>query len=326
MNISDIAKLAGVSPAAVSRYLNNGYLSQEKKDAIAKVIQDTGYVPASYAQTLRTKKTKLIGVIIPKIDSDSISQVVAGISEVLSAQSYQMLLANTENQSEKEYEFIHTFSKHRVDGIILLGTILTPKHTSLFKSLNIPIVILGQFTSQNSCIYHDDYQAAVSITEYMMQKGHRKICYIGVTEKDIAVGRQRKQGYLDTMKKYGLPLSDSYIRTGSFYTDNGYKNTADLLLKHPDLDGILCATDTIALGAVKYLNQHRISIPDQVAVSGFGDSRASSILSPSLTTVHFYYRECGTEGAKILLDRISNPDTPDRSIKLGYELIQNESV
>lgn len=326
MNISEIAKLAGVSPAAVSRYLNNGYLSQEKKEAIAKVIQETGYVPASYAQTLRTKKTKLIGVIIPKIDSDSISQVVAGISEVISQQGYQMLLANTENQNEREFEFIQTFSKHRVDGIILLGTILTAKHISLFKTLNIPIVILGQIAQQNSCIYHDDYAAAVAVTEHMIEKGHKKICYIGVTEKDIAVGKHRKQGYLDAMEKHGLAVSEEQIRTGSFYTDNGYENTADLLEKIPDMDAIVCATDTIALGAIKYLNQHKISIPDQIAVSGFGDSRASSILSPSLTTIHFYYRECGIEGASILLNKIENPDTPDKSIKLGFELIQNESV
>lgn len=326
MNISDIAKLAGVSPSAVSRYLNNGYLSEEKKSAIAKVIKETGYIPSSQAQTLRTKKTKLIGVIIPKIDSDSISQVVAGISEVLSSHGYQMLLANTENQNEKEFEFINTFSQHMVDGIILLGTILTPKHRTLFKSLNFPVVVLGQLSDHASSIYHDDYLAAVTVTEYMIEKGHKKIGYLGVTDKDFAVGKQRKQGFLDTMSKYDFPVSEKCIQTGSFYIENGYNNTPLLLEACPDLDAIVCATDTIALGAIKYLNEHKISIPEKVAVSGFGDSKASSILSPSLTTIHFYYRECGIEGAKILLEKISNPNTPNKSLKLGFELIKHESV
>lgn len=326
MNISEIAKLAGVSPSAVSRYLNHGYLSAEKKAAIAKVIQETGYIPSSHAQTLRTKKTKLIGVIIPKIDSDSISQVVAGISEVLSEEGYQMLLANTENDPEKELEYLNTFSQHMVDGVILLGTVLSAKLRSRLRSLEFPMVILGQAASLTSSIYHDDYLAAVKMTEYMIQKGYRKICYIGVSEKDEAVGKLRKQGFLDTMKKNQLPVSEAAVKTGSFYMENGFENIACLLKEVPDLDAVLCATDTIALGAIKYLNQKKIRIPQEAAVAGFGDSRASSILSPSLTTVHFYYRECGMEGAKILLEKIADPNTPDKSLKLGFELIEHESV
>lgn len=326
MNISEIAKLAGVSPSAVSRYLNNGYLSEEKKAAIAKVIQETGYVPSSHAQTLRTKKTKLIGVIIPKIDSDSISQVVAGISEVLSAEGYQMLLANTENDPEKELEYLATFSQHMVDGVILLGTVLSAKLRTRLRSLNYPVVILGQAATLTSSIYHDDYLAAVNLTEYMIGKGHQKIGYIGVSEKDEAVGRLRKQGFFDVMEKHQLPVPEAAVRTGSFHMENGFENIAHLLKDVPDLDSVLCATDTIALGVIKYLNQKKIRIPEEVAVAGFGDSRASSILSPSLTTVHFYYRECGTEGARILLEKIADPNTPDKSLKLGFELIEHESV
>lgn len=326
MNISEIAQLAGVSPSAVSRYLNNGYLSVEKKAAIAKVIEETGYIPSSQAQTLRTRKTKLIGVIIPKIDSDSISQVVAGINEVLLAHGYQMLLTDTENTAEKELEFIHTFSQRMVDGIILLGTILTPRHKAVIKSLRIPLVVLGQSCHYASSIYHDDYHAAAAITEYMIESGRKKIGYIGVPEKDIAVGKERRQGYLDTLKKYDLEVSETMIRTGSFHIENGYDNTPLLLDANPDTDAIICATDTIALGAIKYLNQQKIAIPDQIAISGFGDSKVSAILSPSLTTVHFYYRECGIEGAKILLEKIEKPNTPDKSLKLGFELLKNESV
>lgn len=326
MNISEIAKLAGVSPAAVSRYLNNGYLSTEKKTAIAKVIAETGYIPSSQAQTLRTKRTKLVGVIIPKIDSDSISQVVAGISEVLSAAGYQMLLANTENEAEKELAYINTFKQNMVDGIILFGTVKTPKHKTILKALDLPFVVLGQLCDYGTSIYHNDYLAAFKITKYVIEKGHKNIGYLGVTEKDIAVGTERKRGFLDAMSEYGLSVSDKSIRIGSFYIDNGYSNTPKLLKDNPNLDAIICATDTIALGAVKYLNQNNIPIPGKVAVSGFGNSKASSILSPSLTTVHFYYRECGTEGAKILLEKISNPKTPNKALKLGFELIENESV
>lgn len=326
MNISEIAKLANVSPAAVSRYLNNGYLSLEKKEAIAKVIAETGYIPSSQAQTLRTKKSKLIGVIIPKIDSDSISQVVAGISSVLSAAGYQMLLANTENQTEKEVAYINTFKQKMVDGIILLGTVKTQKHRNILKNLNLPLVVLGQASDYGASIYHDDYLAAFEMTEYVIKKGYRNIGYIGVTEKDTAVGTKRKRGFLNAMSENGLSVSEASVQTGSFYLENGYTSTPKLLADNPNLDAIICATDTIALGAIKYLNQQKIRIPDEIAVAGFGDSKASSVLSPSLATVHFYYYECGTEGAKMLLEKIQNPQTPDKSMKLGFELIKNESV
>lgn len=326
MNINQIAELAGVSPAAVSRYLNNGYLSAEKRQAIAKVIDETGYIPSTQAQTLRTKKTKIIGVIIPKIDSDSISQVVAGIGEVLNKKGYKMLLANTDNYDEKELEFINTFKQNIVDGIILLGTVLTPKHKKALKDLTIPYVVLGQQTDISTCVYHDDYTAAYELSDYILKKGYKNIGYIGVTEKDIAVGVNRKKGFLDALERHNIKIPDGFIKTGPFNMDNGYENTKALLNQYHSIDAILCATDTIALGAIKYLNENGIKIPDDIAVAGFGESKPSSILSPSLTTVHFYYRECGVEGATYLLNKISKPDIPEKAMKLGFELIKNQSV
>ena len=102
MNIAEIAKLAGVSPSAVSRYLNNGYLSAEKREAVRKVVEETGYRPLIQAQSLRTRKTRTVGVIIPKIDSFSISSVVAGIDSVLERRGFQLLLADTHNRPEQE--------------------------------------------------------------------------------------------------------------------------------------------------------------------------------------------------------------------------------
>jgi len=326
MNISEIAKLAGVSPAAVSRYLNNGYLSQEKKELIEKVIKETGYKPSQQAATLRTGKTKLIGMIIPKINSSSISRIVAGVSDVLSQEGYQLILANTNNQEDLELDYVETFVKTNVAGIIHLGTIETPRHKKTLKKLQVPIVILGQKVDGASCIYHDDYHAAFSMTELVISKGHKNIGYIGVTDKDRAVGSLRKQGFLDALKEHNLPIREDAILTGSFQIENGQKNIPILLERYKGIDAVVCATDTIALGVIKYCNQNQIAVPDKLGVSGFGDSLAASILSPSLTTVHFHYKECGKEGARMLLDLIENPDMPHKSVMLGYDILENESI
>ena len=122
MTIKEIAQLAGVSSAAVSRYLNGGYVSEEKKEQIRKVIEETGYQPSAQARMLRTKKASLVGVVVPKINSESISRITAGIESVLAERGYQMLLAGTDNTPAKEVEYLRLFENYPVDGIILVGT------------------------------------------------------------------------------------------------------------------------------------------------------------------------------------------------------------
>lgn len=159
MTIKEIAQLAGVSSAAVSRYLNGGYVSEEKKEQIRKVIEETGYQPSAQARMLRTKKASLVGVVVPKINSESISRITAGIESVLAERGYQMLLAGTDNTPAKEVEYLRLFENYPVDGIILVGTMFTAGHRKFLKETKVPVVVIGQRTSHANCIYHDDYGA-----------------------------------------------------------------------------------------------------------------------------------------------------------------------
>lgn len=123
MTIKEIAQMAGVSSAAVSRYLNGGYVSEQKKEQIRKVIEKTGYQPSTQARILRTGRAHLVGVVAPKINSESISRITAGIEQVLSARGYQMLLASTDNQPKNELIYLRIFESYPVDGIVLIGII-----------------------------------------------------------------------------------------------------------------------------------------------------------------------------------------------------------
>lgn len=138
MTIKEIAQLAGVSSAAVSRYLNGGYVSEEKKEQIRKVIEETGYQPSAQARMLRTKKASLVGVVVPKINSESISRITAGIESVLAERGYQMLLAGTDNTPAKEVEYLRLFENYPVDGIILVGTMFTAGHRKFLKETKVP--------------------------------------------------------------------------------------------------------------------------------------------------------------------------------------------
>ena len=138
----------------------NHCLQRKKKKNISRVIEETGYQPSSQAQRLRTKKTKLVGVILPKIDSNTISREVAGISDILTKKGYQLILANTNNSVEEELKYLSLFRDNQVDGVIFIATILTKQHREMMKGFKVPIVLLGQQLDGYPCIFQDDYKAA----------------------------------------------------------------------------------------------------------------------------------------------------------------------
>lgn len=325
MNIGDIAEMAGVSRAAVSRYLNNGYISAEKKERIQKVIEETGYKPSVMAQTLRTKKTKLIGVVLPRINSDSISSVVEGIGNELSKSGYEMLLATTDNQPDKELEYLRVFSKNRVDGVILIATVFTKEHKKILKEMPLPCVIVGQTLAGKSCIFHNDYDAGRKLTGLILKK-RRHIGYISVMREDVAVGQRRWEGYRDAMGQASIRVEDNMTVTADFSIRSGYEKMRDLMDQYPEIDGVVCATDRIAVGAMRYLKECKKKVPEDVAVAGFGDNIISSVTTPAVTTVHFHYHESGQRAADVILNQLNHPDKATVEMKLGFEVVEREST
>lgn len=321
MNIAEIAKLAGVSNAAVSRYFNNGYISEEKREAIRKVVEETGYQPSIQAQTLRTKKTRMIGVIVPKIASVSIGRIVEGILSVLNGRGYQALLAVTQNNPKKELEYLSAFQVKQVDGVVLMATVLTPEHKRVLKKMEVPIIIVGQHLPGYCCVYHDDYHASYELTKQILEMGRKKLGYIGAIQQDQAVGAERYRGYKDAVRGAGLEaLAKNYV-TASFSVASGYEKTGELLEKCHDLDGLVCATDTMAAGAAKYLSDHGIKVPEQILIAGQGDSDIGRVLSPPLPTVHYSYEESGELAVQMLMEMLDRGKSIPKEIKLGYRII-----
>ena len=326
MNIGDIAEMAGVSRAAVSRYLNHGYISEEKKERIRKVVEETGYKPSIMAQTLRTKKTRLIGVILPRINSDSISSVVEGITDELARSGYETLLATTANDPEKEIEYLKVFSRNRVDGVILLATVFTEEHKRILREISIPVVVVGQRLAGYSCIYHDDFNAGHDITRIILEVGRRHLAYIGVLKEDVAVGTHRFEGFSLAVSESGLSVKEEQTAIADFSIESGYQKMGELLDRSLDIDAVVCATDKIAIGAVRCLKERGKRVPQDVAVAGFGDNTASAVTSPSITTVHFHYKESGIQAAGIIMEQLTGKAVASAEIKLGYEIVKRQST
>lgn len=326
MNISEFAEYAGVSKSAVSRYFNNGYLSEDKREKIEKAIEETGYSPSFSAQMIKKRVTKLVGVIIPKLSSESCARITEGISEVLYEYGYQILLVNTANDYNKEIEYLDLFRQNRVDGVILLATIFTDTHRSLLNKMHIPVVIVGQQYKGFSCVCHDDYGAAYALTELMLQKGAVRPAYIGVTDDDKAAGEARHKGFLKALSDNNIKIDKRLSVVSEFNIDSGYSCAKKVLSGTPFPDCIFCATDSIAAGAILYCHENGIRIPEDIMICGVGDSKIGAITAVTLTSARLHYKTAGIEAAQMLLNSIGRTTNVPKIMKLDYEIMEREST
>lgn len=327
MTIKDIAKEAGVSSAAVSRYFNGGSLGKDKQEIIRKVVEKYGYTPNQTAHSMRTGKSGQIGVIVPKIHSDSLSQVMHGIADELQVNDYTLILGITEGDSEREVNYIKTMQLNRMEGIILMGTSMTPHLKNTIAQCDIPIVVMGQAFKGVSCIYYDDFNAMKDLATLMLKK-RKNLAYIGATESDPAVGIERKKGVLKAIANDGGNPDDlSYVISEGFEVSDGY-NAMNKLLKNKKnkIDGVLCATDTMAIGAMQAMKEHNIKIPKDISIAAIGNSLAGKVVTPELTTVRLYFEECGKTAVQLLTSMIRSDDYPVSQTKMGYEIIERRSI
>ena len=326
MNISEFAKEAGVSVSAVSRYFNDGYLAEDKKEKIKAALERTGYVPSYSARTVRSKVTKLIGVILPKLSSESISRVTEGISEVFGKEGFELLLVNTANDYNREISSLELFRQNRVDGVILLASVFTDLHRSLLAKMRVPVVIIGQQLKGYNCVCHNDFGAAYSMTKLMLSKGVKRPAFIGANPDDKAAGEDRRKGYERAVAEAGLTVDPKYCEIAKFSMESGYEKAKRLFSNRLKPDCIFCATDNIAAGAMLYLRENGISVPNDVIIGGIGDFRFGRVLYVPLSTVHLHYKTAGIEGAKMLLSEMKSSSQVHRILQLEYDIVEREST
>lgn len=328
MTISDIAKLAGVSSAAVSRYLNGGPLSEQKRAAIHAVVEQTGYRPDSAAQTLRTGKVNQVGVIVPSISSQSVGQITAGIASELDAKGYMLLLGNTDQDEQREVSYLTAMQRNHVAGMILMGGAYSPQLASTLKSCKVPVVVTGQRFPEMPCVYNNDREATRELAQRMLARGRRRMVYIGSTERDAAVGLERRLGVQDALSAAGMPEELPRVCCNKLTFEEGERCMTELLACCPDLDGVVCVTDTVALGALSALKEAGRRVGEQVSLAGVGDNWAGAVTDPGLTTVRFYQKQVGVEAARMLLQMLErgSEQEPLRQTTLGYQVVERGSI
>ncbi|WP_059104760.1 LacI family DNA-binding transcriptional regulator [Shouchella shacheensis] len=320
--IADIARLASVAKSTVSRYLNGGSVGKDTARKIERVIQETGYAPNKFAQSLKAKRTAMIGTVIPRLDSFATTQTLIGIDQQLRELDYQLFVSNTSQDVERELENIHVLAKQKVDGIILIATVVTEKHVDVLNDIQVPVLLVGQEHTQFHSFTHDDYHAAYDMGKYVCRMGHTRIAYLGVTEDDIAVGVMRKKGFKQALSEVE-GVEARYFET-SFKSLEAVPVTMDILESYqPSI--FVCATDNIALGVLKASHKKGLRVPKDVSITGFGGYEVTDLIHPGITTAKFFYREAGEMAAKQMVNLVNGQEVP-RRMRSAYELIEKESV
>ena len=322
VTIQDIAERAGVSKSTVSRYLNRGYVSREKAERIREVIDATGFQSNFFAKRLKTKRSKLIGLVLPRIDSVSVGKLLAGIGDILEPEGYQVIMLVSQLKGDKELENIANLYQQGVDGIIVDSVGITSRHIALQKDVRVPILYTGQRHAEANCLKIDDEAAGRMMGAYLRQMGHEKAVFAGVTETDIAVGVERRKGFADAFLEGRPKAKVDFVETGFGFL-NAYNLGGEILQRKPSV--IVGATDNISLGILRYLHEREVRVPEDVSVAGFGGYDVGAVVYPALTTVAFDFELVGMNVARRMLDLIDGHPS-EGEVELPFFFVERESV
>ncbi len=325
--LHEVAKLSGVSKSTVSRVINNEYgVKASTKEKVQKAIEECGYVANQVARDLKSQKTHLIGVIVPRMSSNATAKGLDGLSSIIDQAGKHVLLANSQQDNAKEIEYIKRFNQKRVEGILLYATHLDSALVKAIKESNAPVVLIGQDGSLFNIpsIIYDDVSVGFSAGQRLIEAGASNIGFIGVNSQDIAVDQCRFQG-LAHFLQHSKQIDPLFHSRGEFTIESGYQQTKQLLLDWPQLDGLFCATDRIAIGAMKAISESNKVSGKDIKVLGVGNDELAQVCTPSLSTFNYAFDFTGKKAAQMLLDLIENKQAVVSKLVMSFESISRQS-
>lgn len=311
-SIRDVAKKAGVSTSTVSIVLNNSekYVSDINRQKVLQAAEELNY---SLPPKKRFSKNT-IAVILPIVTSSFFSNVLNGIEGAISPDDNLLLFYNSNYNFEKERGCLRTLKKQSLAGIILDSVCPYELESDYLKSLNksftekgIPVVMLERSrpSANHHSVYVDNFQSAYRATQYLIEKGHKKIAHIMGNEK-LMHSQERFEGYKKALSDYGIVYNPEIVYKGDFTPYSGYVALKELLNLGGNFTALFSSNDQMAIGAIKALKNSGWQIPKDVAIVGFDDLSVSSMIEPALTTIHVPTYQMGRVAAKIILDSQKN--------------------
>jgi LacI family transcriptional regulator len=327
-SIKDVAKEAGVSIATVSRVLNDvDVVNEETKKKVQEAIVKLGYRPNIVARSLKTQRTKTVGILIPDISSQFYPEIVRGTEDVANIYDYNIILCNSDNDLEKEKEYLRVLREKMVDGVLYMSSSLEPQIVELIRELEITTVLVETTDKEKTfpSVTIDNKEAAYDAVSYLIKKGNRKIAYIGAHKDALNAVAVRYFGYEDALRENGIAIDESLVYFGETKADEGYM-AINKILQHTDsIDAVFCASDELAMGVINSLREKGINVPEEVDVIGFDNIHTSSLFYPKLTTVAQPMYDMGSVGMRMLIKLINKKTVDEKNYVLPYEIIERDS-
>lgn len=303
--IHDVAKDARVSVATVSRALNDSPLVAEKtKQYVESIASRLHYVASASARSLSTRTTETIGVLLPDIYGEFFSELIRGADAVARKQNYHLIVSSSHSNKQELLNAIKLVSG-RVDGLVVMSPHMD-EDTSMSPFLNtLPTVVLSSSVAASSfdAIKIDNVGGGKQVTRHLIERGHKRIAIVK-GDPGNADSEERYSGYTAALEEAGIPLTDGYVIQGDFTESSGYQAAAHLLALRQRPTAIFASNDEMAIGVLRCLRSQSVDVPKEIAVAGFDDIQISSLIHPSLTTVHVDISLLGSLALEKVLQRI----------------------
>lgn len=315
--IKDVANLAGVSVATVSRVINDrGYVHADTRKKVEDAVKALHFSPNEVARSLYTRKSKLIGLLLPDIANPYFPQLARGVEDRMQEQDYRLIFGNSDEDERKEQDYIQTFIQNNVVGVI---SSTNYPHSSIYEKLKIPVVFLDRTSLDRPSVYADGREGGRLAAKEIIRRGSKRITVMQ-GPSHIRPAQDRFEGAIEAIRE--ARLDHEVIQTTSFSFNEAGVWAEELFRKFPDTDGVIASNDIAAMAVLHEAYRIGKNVPQDVQVIGFDDIPMSGLLSPALSTIRQPAYEMGREAAGLLIQLVEQNNMENKNIQLPVSFIE----
>ncbi|MBL8689404.1 MAG: LacI family DNA-binding transcriptional regulator [Rhodospirillaceae bacterium] len=325
VSLEDVAKEAGVSIMTVSRaFRRPEALSEDTLSRVLQAADALGYVPNQIASGLRSRRSQTIACVIPTISSSVYANVVQGLSDAITADGYSLVLGTSNYGVDEERRVMTSLLGYRPEAVVLAGGDHRPELTRLVTRLKAPLVEIWELVPKplDMNVGFSNHAAGAAIVEHLIRMGSRRIALMTI-RAEHARARARRIAYEAAAARLG---HEPIVVTSELSIEGGRRGMAMLRARHPDVDGVFCVSDSIALGAMLKANEIGWSVPDEIAIAGFGDFDIARHIPPGLTTVRVPEARVGQVAGEMIMSRLLRRPEGPYTVDVGFEVVARGST
>jgi len=322
--MKDVADRAGVTVTTVSRIINDrGYISDATRSKVYRVMKELDYQPNELARSLSKSRTNIIGIIVPSLMDPYFCEVVNYLEFYASGAGYKVMICNSNNQKDKELEYISMLKSNKVSGIVLSSW---TKNLENILPVDLPVITFERVISNMiSSITCDNYSGGEIATRYLLETGCKNLLHISGTNNIKMPADSRRDAFMHICEESHIPFRVFNMEDSKYLSHDYYADLEQLILSNPEVDGIFTSSDVIAANIISLCSKNNIRIPSDIKLVGFDDIRLTSLITPRITTIHQPIEQMCSCAINTLIHQIEDGFMPSQTI-LPVTFVKRESA